>query len=408
MANVRSLISQARQIRASVNQTDIDLGSENSARNTIVNGAAFLEEDLNHIRSMILDITGETSWSDNPAVTLKVAEEVTSKKLLQPIQYSGTIGDTDVNNLVTNLDAVPGITNTVDTDDLGYVVDDATTPSPGTKAYIALRDKVTNMPLLDENENTVFAVAYNDGNDKVQLKFFTDVDGTYTEYTMSANTSFEALLPNRQTISTINEDFAMANAGFADKVGAFEIGTRNWVDGNDNEGNATYGFIENEDITTVINKLAAIGVLDKNLGDNVSSVTGIDSSSFSTTFKTDNADSYFEDGDSYYTAFNKIDSQLKLNEEAIANASADRIAEILTADIAENTAHTLPQSKTYQNDDKDAMAVYITGQLMISDAMADANNSGDTGDYSETSTTEVTFAFPLETGDVIVYNIFKA
>jgi len=404
---IKSLISQGRQIKASVAQTDTDLGTDNAERNTLVTGAAYLEEDLNFIRSMILDITGESLWSDKPAVTLSEAAGASNKLILQPVQYTGSV--TDADNVVTDLNAVAGVANTADTEDIGYVVTDAATPAPGTKAFVAIRDKATNMPLVDDNENQIFAVAYNDGNDKVQLKFFTDVDGTYTAATMSGTVDFEAILPSRQTLANADEGFAMVNAGFADQVGAFEVGSLEWVDGVLNDGTTpTYNFVANEDITATINKIAAVGVDDKNLGDNVSVVSGIDSATFTTTFKTDNADSYFEDGDDYYTVFEKIDAQMKANEEAAASASADKVIEILTANVAEEAAHALPQSKTYLNTDKDAMDVFVNGQLIVSDAVADANNAGDTGDYSESSTTEITLHFPLEIGDVITYAIKKA
>ena len=402
---LKSLISQARQIKSSVQQADIDLGADNTARDTLVNGAAYLEEDLNNLRSMILDITGETKWSDIPAITLSQAAGTSTKTIFQPVQFEGSV--TSADNLVTSLDAVPGVTNTTSTTDIGYVVTDAATPAPGTKAYVAIRDKSTNMPLIDADENQIFAVAYNNGSDKVQLKFFTDVNGTYTPATVDGD--IEALLPYRQTFSNVDEGFSMVNAGFADQVGAFEIGTRVWVDGLLNNGRTpTYDFVENEDITTTINKIAAVGALDKNLGDNVSAVSGINSSTYTTTFLTDNADSYLADGDTLVAAIEKLDAQAKANADAAASASSDKIANIVTANIAEGVAVTLPQSKTYLNTDKDAMSVFVNGQYLISNAIADANNAGDTGDYAETSTTEVTFNFPLEIGDVVAYEIKKS
>jgi len=404
---LKSLLSQARQIKASVAQTDTDLGTDNSDRNTLVTGAAYLEEDLNYMRSMILDITGENLWSDIPAVTLKDAAGSSNKLILQPVQYSGSVKD--ANNLVTDLSAVAGVDNTTDTEDLGYVVTDADTPAPGTKAFVALRDKATNMPLVDADENQIFAVAYNDGNDKVQLKFYTDVDGTYTAATLSGTVDFEAILPSRQTLANADEGFAMVNAGFADQVGAIELGDRAWVDGVLNDGStATYGFEDNEDVTATINKIAAVGIDDKNLGDNVSVVSGIDSATYTTTFKTDNDDSYLEDGDTLVAAIEKLDLQAKANADAAASASADKVINIVTKNVAEETAVTLPQSKTYVETDKDAMNVFVNGQHLVSDAVADANKSGDVGDYKETSSTEVTFHFPLEVGDVIVYSISKS
>jgi hypothetical protein len=84
---LKSLLSQARQIKSSVQQADVDLGADNASRDTLVNGAAYLEEDLNNLRSMILDITGEVKWSDIPAVTLADAAGAAKKLIIQPVQY---------------------------------------------------------------------------------------------------------------------------------------------------------------------------------------------------------------------------------------------------------------------------------------------------------------------------------
>jgi len=402
---IKSLLSQGRQIKASVTQADVDLGTDNGSRNTLVTGAAFLEEDLNNIRAMILDITGETLWSDTPAVTLADAAGSSTKQIIQPVQYAKT-GITG-SSIVTALDAVAGVANTTSTTDIGYVVTDEATPAEGNKAHVTIREATTNAPIFDDNEQKVYAVAYNDGNDKVELKFFSnDSNGAAAAYTFADATDIEAILPSRTSLADANESFPMINAGWADAVGSFEIGTRAWVDGLRNDGTtATYGFVDNEDITTTINKIAAVGIDDKNLGDNVSVVSGITSSTFATTFLTDNADSYLADGDTLYDAIEKLDVQAKANADAAASASSDKNIEILTADVAESTAVTLPNSKTYLNTDKDAMDVYVNGQHLVSDAVAGGAGNGD---YAETSTTEVSFNFPLEVGDVVTYAIKKA
>lgn len=402
---IKSLLSQARQIKSSVSQLDVDLGALNGDRNTLVTGEEYLEGDLNNLRSMILDITGETLWSDIPQVTLADAAGTALKQIIQPVQYAGTAAGASV---VTALVAVTGVANTTATTDVGYVVTDVALPAEGSKAYVAIRDADTNMPLLDAQERKIFAIAYNNGLDAVELKFFVRDTTTGDAVASSVTGDFEAILPSRTALADASEEFPMVNAGWADAIGAFELGDRIYVDGVLNDlSTPTYGFVENEDLTATINKIAAVGILDKNLGDNVSVVSGIDSATFTTTFLTDNADSYLLDNDTLYAAIEKLDAQAKLNADAAAGASADKVMEILIADIAEATAHTLPQAKTYLFTDKDAMNVFVNGQAMVSNAIADANNPGDTGDYIETSNTEVTFNFPLEIGDVITYAISK-
>ena len=407
---IKSLISSSRQIRANVSQTDVNLGADNASRNTLVNGATYLEEDMNNMRSMILDITGETLWSDIPAVTLADAAGASTKLIIQPVQYSGGIVvATSATSIVTALNAVAGVANTTATTDLGYVVSDVLLPVEGSKAHVSVRDAVTNAPIFDALERKVFAVARNNGADLIQLDFFIrDNTGTAVAYSFPADQTIEAILPSRTTLATADESFPMVNAGWADAVGSFEIGDREWVDGLLNDGvTATYGFVANEDLTTTINKLAAVGILDKNLGDNVSNVSGITSNTFTTTFLTDNTNSYLADGDTLIQAIEKLDAQALLNEQAAANASDDKVIAVIPSAIAEAVAVTLPSAKTYLNTDKDALTVYVNGQQLISDAVADAFNTGDLGDYAETSTTEVTFNFPLETGDVITYVISK-
>jgi len=358
---------------------------------------------------MILDITGETLWSDTPAVTLAAAAGGATKLIIQPVQFAsaGVIGS----SLVTSLSTVPSIANTTATADLGFVVTNDIVPIAGTKAHVSIREAATNMPIIDINEQKVYAVAYNNGLDAVELKFFSNdpITGVAAPYAFALATNIEAILPSRTDLATANEEFPMVNAGWADEVGAFEIGNRIWVDGLLNDGTtATYGFIDNEDITTTINKIAAIGINDKNLGDTVSVVSGINSAAYVTTFLTNNANSYLADGDTLIAAIEKLDAQAKVNSDAAASASADKVLEILTANVAGETAVTLPQARTYLNTDKDAMDVFVNGQALVSDAVASANVAGDLGDYAETSTTQVTFHFPLESGDVIIYTISKA
>lgn len=397
---IKSLLSQARQIRASKTFGDISLGDANADRKTLAEGQDFLEGDLNVIRSLILDITGETEWSDKPSVTLSEAAGAANKLILQPVQSA--ITGVDGTSVVTDI-TVTG-TNTTATTDIGYILDDTETPAVGSKARVTLRDKATNQILVNADEKEIYGIASNDGNDKLQIKFYTDVDGTATEQSVTGD--IEVIAAYREKLSDINEEALLTNAGFAGAVGAFEIGDRVYVDV-DQDGNPIFGFVDDENITATINKIASISGNNKKLGDNVSTVSGITSDTFTTTFKTDNADSYFEDGDSLYTALTKIDAEAKVLEDAIANASGDEVSEILTADLAEGDAYTLPNSKTYTNDDKDAINVFVNGQRLTSDLSIGDGSVGN-GDYTPDSTTTIKFSLPLEADDVVTCVIYKA
>jgi len=172
---LKSLLNQGRQIRSSKVFTHINLGDTDSDRNSIAVGQETLEGDLNILRSMIKDITGGNLFSDKPKVTLLETEKTTSKLLIQPVQVelTGINGSSFVTSFDTNY------TNTLTTTDIGYIVDDAGTPAVTTKARVTVRDKVTNAPLLDSNENKIFGVLSND-NDKIKVSFYTDVDGVAT------------------------------------------------------------------------------------------------------------------------------------------------------------------------------------------------------------------------------------
>jgi hypothetical protein len=398
---IKSLLSQARQIKSSKTFGDIALGDVNSDRQTLAEGQDYLEQDMNVLRSMILDITGETVWSDKPAVTLADAAGSANKLILQPVQAEVT--GVDGTSVVTTIDVAAGITNNTGTTDIGYIVDDAETPAVGTKARVTLRDKATNQILVNADEKEIYGVASNDGADKLQIKFYTDVDGTATEQSVTGD--IEIIAAYREKLADINEEALLSNAGFAGAVGAFEIGDRVYVDVDQN-GNPIFGFVDDENITATINKIAGISGGNKKLGDNVSAVSGISSDTYNTTFATDGAN-YLADEDTLIEALMKLDAEAKVLEDAVANASGDEVSEILSADLAEGDAYTIPDSKTYKNDDKDAITVFVNGQKLANDLVIGDGSAGN-GDYTADSTTTIKFAMPLEISDLVTCVITKA
>jgi len=396
---MKSLLNQSRQIRSSNLFANIELGTENVDRNTLAEGQSSLEGDLNVLRSLIKDITGGSLFSDSPKVTLFDVEKTTSKMLIQPIQIEAT--SVSGSSFVTALDV--SYTNTLVTSDIGYIVDDSGTPSVSTKAKVLIRSKANNSPLLDSNENRIYAVASNDGADKVKLSFYVDVDGVATPARISGD--IEAILPYRQKIANLNENALMGNAGFAGSIGAFEIGDRVYVEGTDSTGNPIFGFVEDENITDTINKIAVIGAATKTLSDNVSSVTGITSDSFATSFATEGAN-YLADGDSLLDAIVKLDTETKILEEAVSNSSGSEVAEILIRDLPEGLEYNIPNNKTYLNTDVDSIQLFVNGQKLVSD-LAIGDGSAGNGDFTAFSNSTVKFSFPLEIGDVITAVIFK-
>lgn len=98
-----------------------------------------------------------------------------------------------------------------------------------------------------------------------------------------------------------------------------------------------------------------------------------------------------------------ITQSLQQLADAISSANFVRVIERLVADIPANTAHTLPGGNTYTLDvtnNGQNLVVYTRGLLRDPGPVVDNN------DYSETSTTQVTFYSKLKSGDHINYFIY--
>ena len=416
---IKSLISTARQIKASELYDD-------TLNMTGAEGTAYLNEDLNMIRTQLKNILGEANWYDAPVGNLAAigSSGVADKKLIQPVQVNAVTFTTGLVTLTLS-GAGSSITN-LTTD--GYVYDPATTPLIDTKATVTVRDAVTNAVIVDGSENQVFGVLKYDGTDgatggNFSVQLYTDINGTATASTYSG--VCEIIIPERKALGNVAENFAMTNAGFAGAVGAIELGTRDWTELDITSGlytvtdgtNDELGINQNTDMTSAINALIPEASKAKDIATAVQSVTGVTiNSSTDWSVATDLAVEWDGAGvnttylngtttdTSYLVAFKTLDNQLATVATLAANASSDKIVSILSAAVAEGVAVTLPSSKTYLNTDKDAMDVLVNGQELISDAVAGGTGLGD---YVETSTTSVTFNFPLVATDVITFKIYK-
>ena len=70
------LIKQGTQIGPSKNYEYINLGTNNTNRAYLATNTTNMEEDLNTIRSLIVDITGEEEFSDLPKINLNDLNEI--------------------------------------------------------------------------------------------------------------------------------------------------------------------------------------------------------------------------------------------------------------------------------------------------------------------------------------------
>lgn len=424
---IKGLISQTRQIKASEVYSDtLDMaGAE---------GTAYLNEDLNMLRTQIKNITGAATWSTLPGESLSTiaASGVSTKKLIQPVQVAGTVtfvaGAVQLSGINTGTAALVGST-TVD----GYVFDDAVTPAVDSKAVVMVRDSISNAVILDANENIVFGVLKFDGADAgsvtgttggvLSVDLYTDVNGTATPSTYAG--AAEIVIPQRLALGDVDEAFSMVNAGFAGAVGSIELGDRMWSEldaatglyGVTDGTNDELGITANSGLTAAINALIPEASKAKDIATAVQGITGVTvNSSTDWSVATDLATEW--DGAGVATnylngtttdtdmiqAFKTLDTAVFNVATQAANASSDKVVDILSASVAEGIAVTVPGARTYLNTDKDAMDVLLNGQELISDAVA---GGAGLGDYAETSTTSVTFNFPLDASDIVTYKIYK-
>lgn len=425
---IKSLISQTRQIKASELYDDVlaMAGAE---------GATYLNEDLNYLRTQIKNITGLTNWFDVPTETLATigASGVSTKKVIQPVQISGTV--TFASGTLNLTSITSGIASEIlNTTTDGYVYDSNAVPAVNTKAMVMVRDAVSNAVLLDANENIIFGVLEFDGVDGgaitgatgglLSVQLYTDVNGTATASTYSG--SAEIVIPQRVALGDVDEAFAMVNAGFAGAVGAIELGNRMWTELDPATGlygvtdgtNEELGINANSGLTSAINALIPEASKARDIAAAVKTITGVTvNESGDWGLATDLASEWDGAGvttnylngtttdTDYLQAFKTLDAQLFTVATQAANASSDKVVDIRATAVAEGVAVTVAGARTYLNTDKDAMDVLLNGQELISDSVA---GGAGLGDYAETSSTSVTFNFPIDTGDIITYKIYKS
>lgn len=149
---------------------------------------------------------------------------------------------------------------------------------------------------------------------------------------------------------------------------------------------------------------------DLQVGGNIlvdGTVDGVDIATFSSnvisfTGMTDETDGsptysstqYVTNGDSLETAIGKLDA-------AIEDVEIVKVTERLTSQLTAETAHTLPGANSYTLGNGANMDVYLNGQLLQADAVAEER------DYDETSTTQVTFHFNIRQNSFLTYVIRK-
>jgi hypothetical protein len=397
----------------------------------------FLEDDLNMIRLQLNRIIGETNWYDEPNTTLADASGTAGKLIIQPVQVNAlTVAAGTVDTGLTS-----GTVGFVGGSTLGYVVVDESdfiaSPTIDTKAIVGLRDATTNMPLIDVDENEIFGVLVTElvdgdaitASGDVRILTYKDVAGTATAVSYAG--TVEALLPQRVALADANENFAMINAGFAGAVGSIELGDRSWVELDATDGtyklvtgvtgeNAELGLTQNVSMTDAINALIPEAQIARDTADALLTLTGgtvnTDSdwdlaTSLTTAWDGDGAqtNTFYLDGSvesDFLLAFKTLDNELHTVQLLAENASPETVVTIVASPVSSGVSVTVASGKTYDSADQDAMAVFVNGQKLVSDAIV--GGAAGSGDYTEIDNTTVTFSFNLTPNDVITYEIRKA
>ncbi|MNM49710.1 hypothetical protein D3C81_607200 [compost metagenome] len=154
----------------------------------------------------------------------KGVDILSSKKVVDYIQVSGTVVDGLSSVNVTALNIFGGSTPSFATSDPDLAVEGIIIDAPKNK--VALRDSVTGDPVLDSHGHEVYGrMTYDDQNTSYVLKFYTEEDGSgfstpvegmvEVEFTMPVNQAIDWQYAQRFNLQTVNEMFA-ANEKFVE------------------------------------------------------------------------------------------------------------------------------------------------------------------------------------------------
>lgn len=440
---IKSLLSQARQIKSSEKYKDINYInglqgprelSGNMHTALVAEGTSFLEDDINNLRAQFKEIIGKTTWYDKASISLESLVAIGTKLIIQPIQVGGLTFAAGS----TNLTISSGKAGSVSTSTVGYVFDSAALPSVDSKARVTLRNAVTNMPIVDSQERVIYGILTFDGVDggtvtgttggQLKIKMYTDNNGVAVASTYAG--AAEAILPQRIELHNASENFSMLNAGFAGSVGATELGDRIWVELDSVDGtykvtsgnNVELGIVTNDDLTKVINKIIGEAQKARDTANVLKTFSGLTikensdwtlGTNLNTEWDGSGINTYYLKNNSgagtttMMGAFKVLDNKLKVVEGLALTTDVNHQVKILTSNLAENTQLVLPNLSTVKINDKNAIDVYVNGQRLVSDFQVSGVADGISGDYSVASTTSIFFNFPLIAGDVISMTIYK-
>lgn len=414
----RSLLRQLEQIRRSANYDDAVSGINTSAvAEPTVSGS--LEDDMNVIRSLMLQLKGGTNWFDDPGMywdpTATDSGNGTTKQMsLENIK--GKTTDSQTVLLAVREDAsgsfYPVSSGTADINagiTTRYATDTDRTGLPiyndGTVGSTDLR--VCRIDVIDPNSdteieiggNTLYAL-FSDGDSgsgsDVKFSFYVN-DSSPTPYTFDGTEGVSDVYfvyPHRKVMANVAEyewlrtDFVSSWEG---DVELMEDVSNLW---------SFTGAGDNLTSPTWTNTTGNYP-LSGNPTDLEAAINALNDAIDDMTFTEDN---YIADGDTVADALDKLDQALQDVADSVAAGVADKYVESISAGFNAETLHALPFGITYTPHSTSGregmnMDVFVDGQLLAADA------SGNPRDYAETSTSGITFHFDIQAGRNITYMV---
>jgi hypothetical protein len=428
----RSLLTQYEQINTTINFDD-DIASVNTSavaepENNTASGIEpdTLQHDTNVFRTLLKQIKGTANWySELPTYT-----DYSDTASAKTVTLSGIKGHTlDSKTIILAVeDKNAGVGFTISSGTTGFLITptDARYADPADRRGLPIfastahngsyfdeagDDEVCVIDLIDFESGTEFKTSggdliyakFHDGSDfsgsgegtDVYVRFYTN----NTPYTWTASDPAKVMIvyPFRKVLSEMQEWEWMRT----DFIGSFE-GDAELIEDISNlwsfTGAVNHGTTPSWTYTG--NGYAVIsGSSLRSALDQINNVIG--NTSYSGTI-------YITALDDIAESLVDLDNAIKSVSDSAASGVGEKYIETVLSDIIAGTGHTLPGSLSYtpvatSGQYGKNMDVFLDGQLLT--ASTGTNGGEEDMDYSETSTTSITFHRDVYAGSNITYTI---
>jgi len=432
----RSLLRQLEQIRRAATYDDavVDTHLASVAEPTV---SGSLEEDTNVIRTVLKQLKGTDNWFDAPPKYFDPTDTNASGTENKDATLANMANQTlDANTIIVAVsddnsgsgytvsgtsDGVllsPITTNYADPDNRMGLPIFASTANTGSYFDEGGDDNVCRIDVIDTASDTEFVT--NDGY-IVYAKFHDGAD-----YSGSGETSdaYAKLYANNAVIDMTSVSGTVENIMFVypvrkrlsdmqehewlrtDFISSWE-GDIELIEDIQNLWSYT-GASNNVDTTTGSwNNTSASYLLQADPSNLKSAVDAINDGVGSRLFSEQN---YISSGSTITTALDALDQELADISDSVDAGVAEKYVESVAVAITKNTPHTIPVAivggytpEATAGREGAHMDIYVDGQLLAADTGSNGANAD--RDYGETSTSQVTFRFDIQTGRNITYMV---